>query len=81
MVINWFKRLYTGNKRESRRQQCADCGCFVEIRRHNLTACERYQRIIQLRQNMTLLQIGRTVGLSRERVRQILEKESHPSSQ
>src|SRR5439155_22899989 len=75
MATDWFlTRIRRVAEPRKNRQQCMDCACFVDMGLHTIAACQRYKRIIQLRETMTLVQIGRTLGISRERVRQILEK-------
>ena len=72
-----LKRISRRRKhsRKGKLQVCPRCGCLVEIDRHTLPRCQRYQRIIRLRTStMSLREIGHKFGISGERVRQILRK-------
>jgi DNA-directed RNA polymerase specialized sigma subunit len=54
---------------------CPHCGCRVLVRLHTPLSCDRFRRVFELRgQRWTLAEIGRELGISRERVRQILQR-------
>jgi orotate phosphoribosyltransferase-like protein len=54
---------------------CPHCGFKVEVRHHSQAACEIKRRVAELRgSGMTGAQVGRELGISRERVRQICLK-------
>ena len=62
-------------KRKTTHAICANCGFKVEVRHHSQAACEKQRRVAELRGcGMTNAQVGRELGISRERVRQILSK-------
>ena len=54
--------------------QCEDCGCRVNPSFHSRRTCRRFARVTELYRHpegFTLAEIGRQVGVTRERIRQI----------
>ena len=58
---------------------CPDCGCWVNLRRHTREQCQRIRLICELRPTMTLAEIAAKLGVTKERVRQILLKRFPPN--
>jgi hypothetical protein len=53
---------------------CPECGCRAEARGH-AQACQMRGRVVELRASgMTMGQIGQELGISRQRVHQILSE-------
>lgn len=62
-------------KRNTTYQVCPKCGCRVEVRHHRPEHCEVHRRAVTLRNaGMTLEEIGDQIGITRQRVHQILMK-------
>jgi hypothetical protein len=62
-------------KRKSVYAVCPNCGFNVEIRHHAAAHCEIHRRVGELcGTGISDAQVGRSLGISRERVRQILLK-------
>ena len=62
-------------KRKTVYAVCPNCGFNVEIRHHARSHCEMYRRVGELCDTgISDAQVGRNLGISRERVRQILLK-------
>jgi DNA-binding NarL/FixJ family response regulator len=52
---------------------CPQCGFRVKSMMHPSAVCDRYRKILELRTaGLNNAEVGRTLSLSRERVRQIL---------
>ena len=62
-------------KRKTAYAVCPNCGFNVEIRHHAAAHCEIHRRVGELcGTGISDAQVGRNLGISRERVRQILLK-------
>jgi hypothetical protein len=62
-------------KRRTTHAVCPRCGFTVEVRHHTLKHCEMKVRVATLRSLvMNGAQIAKQIGVSRERIRQVLSK-------
>ncbi len=62
-------------RRQTTYEVCDGCGCRVEVRHHRPEHCLTHRRVVAVRlAGATLEQVGREIGISRQRVLQIMNK-------
>lgn len=59
-------------KRSTKYFVCSHCGFWVTSSHHTKEHCLLYRRVVELRRSRTLEQVGRELGITRQRVHQIL---------